>query len=70
MKTIERIVEDLKEHVADQDTLITQTVSQVTHDYLEKYRVSDDGAAAGGNNKDALTGYGSDLQTDNGVDRF
>ena len=48
MKTIERIVNDLKSRVKDQDKLIGSTVTDVTKDYLEKYRMNDDDNVAHG----------------------
>ena len=48
VKTIERIVNDLKSRVKDQDKLIGSTVTDVTKDYLEKYRMNDDDNVAHG----------------------
>ena len=39
VRSIERIVSNLNFKVRDQDKLIGNTVSSVTRDYLEKYRV-------------------------------
>lgn len=41
VRTIERIVSNLNTEVSEQDKLITSTISSVTRDYLDKYRISD-----------------------------
>lgn len=56
---IRRIVDDLRTKVTDQDNLIKTTVQNVTRDYLEKYKVTNDDGLDNGD-RSPLTGYGSD----------
>lgn len=44
MKSIEGIVDELRHKVADQDSMIVNTVSNITRDYLDKYKVTSDDA--------------------------
>jgi len=41
VRTIEQIANNLKLQVLEQDSLIRSTVSSITKDYLNKYRVTD-----------------------------
>ena len=74
VRTIENIVDKLRLQVMDQDHLIKSTISTITQDYLDKYRVTEDegvenggtSKAAGGNGasngQGTTTGYASDRQ--------
>ena len=76
VRTIENIVNLLKSQVIDQDNLIKGTITTITQDYLDKYRVSEEGVdnnptgKAGGQGSSPITGYASDRQNaDLGFDR-
>lgn len=74
VRTIENIVNNLKSQVIDQDNLIKGTISTITQDYLDKYRVSEEGVDNNANSKgpgsSPITGYASDRQNaDLGFDR-